>query len=67
MAEVNAIATCSSVGHRVEFDEAIHRLPCGAVHDDVNGGTEGGINDFGMSAEESEDEGFGEVIWDLYI
>lgn len=65
LAEVDAIAASSSVGHRVEFDEAIHCLPCGAVHDDVNGGTEGRINDFGMSAEEGEDEGFGEVIWDL--
>ena len=55
LAEVDAIAAGAGIGRGEEFDEAVHRFAGGAIHDDVDGGAEGGGDEFGVGTEKVGD------------
>ena len=48
-----------------KFDIAIHRLACGAIHDDVDSWAKVWGDDFCMRSQERYDLGLGEVVGNL--
>ena len=63
--EVEGIDAGVGVGGREEFNEAVHCLSRGTVHDDVDGRTKISGNDLGVRTKKVQEGGFSKVVGNL--